>query len=154
MTLVPHWHSLLPSQTGSNVDHYVGPPHWPSPRCCCEALASSVAERGGALSCERSLFVRSWHGKQPGAVVWGHHWSGHSVQLHVAGGDLPRWCDSSGRHCEGVSTRQWCEGLPLTWQQVKLKLHQHGHCMLRGAMECNRPRRSSQPARDPQLRTW
>lgn len=58
MRRAAHWHSLLPSQTGSNAGHYAGPTHWPSPRCCCGAPPSDAAERGGALMCGQSLFLR------------------------------------------------------------------------------------------------
>lgn len=153
MTWTPHWHSLQPSQTGSDAGHCVSPPHWPSPRCCCEAPASGVSERGGALTCWLSRFSQSWRGKQRGAAVWARHWSGHSVLLRVAGGDSPRWSGSSGRHCEVASSRRWCEGWPSTPPRAKQKPHGHGRCTMHGAVECNRPHRSSARVKDQQLIT-
>lgn len=151
MTWPPHWHSLPPSQTGSNAGRCVGPPRRLSLRCCCEAPGSDDAERGGVPTCGQSLLLRRWCGKLPGGVVWGRRWSGRSVQLRDAEGNLPRRHGSSGRRCGGGSSRPRCGGWPLTQQRVRQRLHRRGHCMLHDAAECSRPRRSNPPATDRPL---
>lgn len=140
---VRRWHTPPPSQTRDGGGPGLGPPRWPSPRCCCAAPASGGAGRGGAPACGRSLRWRNWCAKRPGAAAWGPRWSGHSAPLRASGGGLPPRRGSSGRRCEGASSRPRCGGWSPRRLRAKQKRRPRVRRTPRGAAGCNRLRHSS-----------